>query len=379
MKVALISIHPFTEEGGVKTHILNLYEEFKRKGAETKILVPRAKIFEKYKLEDIVLLGTSLKIEFGAGISDLIFNFTPFSIERVLFREKFEILHFHNFSFPGSPQILLSPLSFSTKNILTFHSNVERSKFLTKYPFFIDLLNYFCNLRIHGLILVSKVLLKFFEKYKGPIKIIPNGISLEKFNPKIPPLKKFSDSMFNILFVGRIEERKGLLYLLRAFKILKRKYKNLRLIVVGDGPDKKISEDFVKRERLKDVFFEGEISVEKVPFYYASCDIFCAPSIFGESFGIILLEAMACQKPVVCFDIDAFLEVTKGGKGVLLAKNKNFFDLAKKIEVLILNKNLRKKLAIEGRNLAKEYSWEKIAKEVLSFYQEVKKYQKKFF
>ncbi len=376
MKVGLISAHPFSEEGGVKTHILNLKREFQKKNVKTKVLVPRAKIFEKYD-KDTILLGTALRIEFGGGISDLIFSFLPLAIERVLLREKFDVLHFHNFTLPATLQILLSPLSFSSTTILTFHSNIERSAFLKKYPFFIDLLNDFCNLRIHGVILVSKILRPFFQNYKGEIEVIPNGVSLEAFGPTVPPVKKFLDKKLNLLFVGRLEERKGPIYLLKAFRLLKKKYPQARLIFVGDGPQRSECESFVKKFNLKDVVFEGWVAQEKVPSYYASCDIFCVPSIYGESFGIILLEALASQKPVVAFNIEAFLEVVKEGKGVLFAKNKNIFDLAKKIEFLILHKEKRKELGFEGRKWVQKYSWEKVAQKVLDFYQKIKNQREK--
>jgi phosphatidylinositol alpha-mannosyltransferase len=376
MKIGLISFHSFLEPGGVKTHVLNLAKEFKKRKIDFKIAVPRRKIKENYG-KDVILLGTSFPLNWGGGRADLVFNFTPASIERFLIKEKFEILHFHNVSFPSFFQILLSPLSFKTTNVLTFHSDIERSDFLKKFPQLFDIFVGFCNLRLDGLIAVSKVALKYFEKFKKPKIVIPNGVDLEIFNSKNKKIEKFLDGKINLLFVGRIEERKGLIYLLRAFSILKRKYQNLRLIVAGDGPERENCEKFVRESNLKDVIFLGNVEKE-LPSLYATCDIFCAPSIFGESFGLVILEAMASGKPVVGFANEGYKELMKGKKGEkFLAKPKDFKKLAQKIEILIKNEKLRKDLGKWGEKEAQKYSWSKISEKVLNFYQICQKNKKK--
>ena len=379
MKVALISAHSFLKPGGVKNHILGLDKEYRKREVETKIIVPRRKLNEKYK-ENIILLGTSFPFEFCGGISDLNISFNPLSIESVLRKEKFDILHFHNFSFPGTAQILFSPYSFKTLNILTFHSNIKGSQFLTSFPIFISFLNRISQLRIDGIIGVSKLTLDFFKEYKKPKIVIPNGIDLSKFNPEIPPALSFEDKKIKILFVGRIEKRKGLLYLLKAFAILEKKYpQKLRLLIVGEGPEKEKCLSFVRKRKLKNAIFLGE-KKENLASFYNSADIFCAPSTFGESFGIVLLEAMACQKPVVAFANEGYKEFLKDKKGAILVKNKNYFELAKALETLIKNEKLRKKMGKIALKEAKEYSFEKIAPKVLDFYNFCSKEKaKKFF
>jgi len=379
MKVALISAHSFLRPGGVKNHILGLEKEYQKRNIETKIIVPRRKQSEKYE-KNIILLGTSFPIEFCGGIADLNISFNPLSIESVLKKEKFDVLHFHNFSFPGTTQILFSPYSFKTLNILTFHSNIKGSQFLRSFPIFISFLNKICQLRIDGIIGVSKLTLDFFKEYKKPKIVIPNGIDISKFNPKIPPALSFKDKKVTILFVGRIEKRKGLLYLLKAFAILEKKYpEKIRLLIVGDGPEKEKCLSFVGKRKLKNVIFLGE-KKENLASFYNSADVFCAPSTFGESFGIVLLEAMACQKPVVAFANEGYKEFLKNKKGGILVKNKNYFELAKALEILIKNEKLRKKMGKIALKEAKEYSFEKIAQKVLEFYDFcLKEKAKKFF
>jgi len=364
-KIGFFSFHTFSQPGGVKNHILGLNQEFKKRGLETKIVVPRRHFFERYS-KGIILLGTSFNISFGGGDSDFDIVFTPFSIEKVLMKEKFDVIHFHNFIFPAAFQIVNSPLAQKPLKILTFHSNLERSRTLEEYPFFLDLFNKILNWKIDGVICVSNFLLKFFVDYKKPKTVIPNGIDLNLYHPKKENKKK--NKKIKILFVGRIEERKGLIYLLQSFKILSQKFNHLELEIVGEGPLKKECQDFVEKEGLKNVYFEGKKEGKEVISFYQNCDIFVAPSIFGESFGIVLLEAMACQKPVVAFNIDGYNEILKNEGSLFLAKNRDVYDLAQKIEVLIKDEKLREKMGFWGRKEAEKYSWEKVGQKVLDFY-----------
>jgi len=395
MKIALISFHSFYQPGGVKRHILGLAKEFRKRGVEVKIIVPRRKRSENYG-KDIVLLGTSFPVIVAGTETDLVINFNPLAIENVLKKEKFDILHFHNFTIPSAFQILERSKSL---NILTVHANAEKSKFL-KNSGFLFLCKKIIQWKIDGLIGVAPLNLKGSEDFKGPKIVIPNGIDLEKFHPKVPGLKKFSDDKINILFLGRIEERKGLIYLLRAYKILEKTFSNtelpsamevkgkkmvkssssLRLIIVGQGPLKEDLEKWVEINKLKNVIFEGKVSEEKVAAYYKSCDIFCSPAIFGESFGLVLVEAMACGKPTVAFANEGYKGVlgdTKGGR--FLAKPKDYKTLAKKLEILIKSPELRKEMGQWGIEEAKKYSWQKIADQILAFYELCRKEKEKGF
>jgi phosphatidylinositol alpha-mannosyltransferase len=371
-KIGLISLHSFLKPGGVKSHILGLNKRLKKRGYRTKIIVPRQSINENYG-RNVILLGTSFSVPFGGGRSDFAINFNHVAVEDILEKEKFDILHFHNFGFPSSFQILEKSRAL---NILTFHSDVERSQLLIKFPILLEILRMAIDWKIDGVIGVSEVALKFLNHCQVPTKIIPNGIDLNTFNPQVRKLKRFRDGKINILFIGRIEERKGLIYLLRAYRILEKnsllKQKNggIRLIIIGEGDLKKQCQDFVKKHNLKEVYFEGEKTGQELVSYLNSSDIFCAPSIYGETFGIVLLEAMACELPVVAFANEGYKSILAGKKGEkFLVQPKDYRDLAKKLEILIENENLRKEMGKWGREEAKKYSWDRICDKILDFYQ----------
>jgi len=374
MKIALISFHSFFQPGGVKRHVLGLAKELKKRKITVKIIAPRRSFKENYG-KDVILLGTSFPLPFSGGVSDLGINFNPLAIEDVLKEEKFNVLHFHNFGFPSTLQILASLSASNTLNILTCHFNIKGSKFLKRFPVLLYLLKKICQWKIDGVIGVAPLNLEPFRKYKGPKIVIPNGIDLEVFNPKVPQIKKFNKDRVNILFLGRIEKRKGLIYLLKAYKILEKKLgggwvsSNLRLIIVGEGPLKNDLENWVKLNKLKNVIFEGKVPEDKVASYYKSCDIYCSPAIFGESFGLVLVEAMACGKPVVAFTNEGYKGVLTGKGARFLAKPRDYKILAEKLEILIKNKRLREEMGKWGIKEAKKYSWPKIAGRVLDFYE----------
>lgn len=376
MKIALISVHNFYQPGGVKRHIFGLAKEFRKRGIEYKIIAPRRSFKENYG-QDVILLGTSFPFPFSGAISDLGINFNPLAIETTLRREKFDVLHFHNFGFPSTLQILASPSAAETLNILTCHANLEGSNFLKRFPFFLNLLNKVCQWRIDGIIGVAPMILKYFRDYSSPKTVIPNGIDLEVFNPQVQKIKKYSDGKINILFLGRIEERKGLIYLLKAYKILEKKFSNLRLIIGGEGPLKSDLEKWVNINKLKNVTFEGKIEEEKASSYYATADIFCAPSIFGESFGLVVVEAMACGKPVVAFANEGYKNVLKGKGAKFLAKPRDYKTLAEKLEILIKNEKLRKEMGEWGKKEAPKYAWPKITDQILAFYQHCQEFKKR--
>ena len=369
LKIGLFSLHSFSNPGGVKEHVLALYKEFKKRGLDTKIIVPRRNSSERYENQDIKFLGTSFSCPSNGAESDLTICFSPGSIERFLKKEKFDILHFHNF---GLHSWQIAKKSRAT-NILTSHACIEPQR--TKSFKMIVLLKIFqkaVNKRMDGIIGVAPLNLDIFKGFPGLKAVIPNGIDLNEFNPNVPKIGKYGDGKINILFVGRIEERKGLLYLLKAYKGLQERFKNLRLIVVGKGPLEQKCRNWVRVHQLKEVVFEGRVEGGKIPCYYATCDIFVSPATFGESFGIVLLEAMALRKPVVAF-------ANLGYRGVLQGKGKEFLvepedweGLTQKIEILIKNEEKRKEMGQWGLKESQKYSWDIIADQVLDFYQRVR-------
>ncbi|MDD4409342.1 MAG: glycosyltransferase family 4 protein [Candidatus Pacebacteria bacterium] len=362
MKVGLISSHSFVNPGGVKNHIIELYNHLKKRGIECKIIIPRRNKREDYG-EDIIFLGRSWQLN-TAGTQGDFCLVSKSKVKTVFEREEFDVLHFHNFILPYS-SIMLG-CSKST-NIVTIHANLEAMPIVRSMPFLVDGLAARYMPKIDGILGVADFNLHAFKDFELPKEVIPNGIDLYKFNPGNQGIPSFDDGKVNILFIGRIEERKGLIYLLIAYKALKEKYPNIRLIIVGEGVLENECKDYCKHNSLEDVVFEG--TKEDVRSYYASCDIFCSPAIYGESFGIVLLEAMASGKPVVCFGNMGYRRVLEGTEGEgFMAPPRDQDGLISKLALLIEDAELRERMGNWGLEEAKKYSWDSVVDRIIAFY-----------
>jgi phosphatidyl-myo-inositol alpha-mannosyltransferase len=197
-------------------------------------------------------------------------------------------------------------------------------------------------------------------------------VDVDKYNPAVKPLEQYRDGKLNILFVSRLERRKGLGYLLKAYRLLKRDIPDSRLIVVGPGTMLKRQYELdIARYHLKDVVFTGFVSSADLPRYYQTADIFCAPAIGRESFGIILLEAMAAGKPIVASDIDGYASVLTDKEEGLLVPPKNGKALAEALATLARDKPLRAEMGKRGRVKAQRYRWERVAGEIFAYYQRI--------
>jgi phosphatidyl-myo-inositol alpha-mannosyltransferase len=258
-------------------------------------------------------------------------------------------------------------LKSDTVNIGTFHAchAKPRTYWLGK-PIFRRWIT-----RLDGKIAVSKPALEYVSRHlPGEYCIIPNGIDTEHFCENGHKREEFDDGKINILFVGRLERRKGLAFLLNACATIKGKFPNFRLIVVGPGTVlrlryKQLVEDM---SLTKHVVFTGYVPSAELPSYYRSADIFCAPATGGESFGIVLLEAMACGKPVVATNIEGYASVLADGEEGLLVKPKNDEYLAEALLKLLNNKSLRLQMGEKGLIKAEKYSWQNITQQVMNYY-----------
>jgi len=380
MKIGFVSPHTFSYPGGVQKHTLALKKEFEKRGHQVKLIFPREEIPQK-KDKDTILLGGALYMPGNASKINLSLNITPFSIYQKLKKEKFDILHFQNLGLFLPWQIIETAAQLHRKsiNILTFHAFLDGSRVFKEFPFLAKALGSYLIPKFDGLIAVSDPVLSQLNqkvKYKKSLEVIPNGVDIDFFNSKNQKIKKFDDEKINILFVGRFEKRKGLIYLVRAFGFLRKKNRNIRLLVVGDGDEKEKIEKYIKKRKILDIVFVGRVREKDLAKYYATADVCCFPSLYGESFGIVLLEAMASGKPIAAFSNKGYKEVLVGKGARFLAEPKDDKELAEKINLLIENEKLREEMGKWGRQEAKKYSWENIADQTLKFYDQVIEYKK---
>ena len=185
------------------------------------------------------------------------------------------------------------------------------------------------------------------------IRVISNGINLN--HSKLDKVKSISNDEKIILSVARLRPEKGVEYLIKAIKIVLQKHAEIKLIIVGDGPEKEYLSRLVNEEGLKrNVHFTGDIPNEKVYEYYAMATIFVLPSL-SEGFGLVLLEAMATGTPIIATNVCGLSEIIENGKNGFLVNPKNPNELAKGIIYLLENPKLRKKISKNNKNNSKDY------------------------
>lgn len=365
MKICLVSDPYYPYPSGVSEYTHYLAKYLRRFGHTVKILTTH---YQGEKFEpDVLRVGRVFYIPMNKSFATLSVGWSiPGKVKAFLEKEKFDVIHTMG---PFPPSISFFALHYSRAiNITTFHSTGFKNYRFGSYLFRKIFKRY--TEKLHGLIAVSETARDTFLPYiPGDYTIIPNGVDLERFHPDVPALEGFRDRKNRILYLGRLDRRKGLIELLQALKIIKEEIPDAFLIVVGKGPLENDCRKLVKDLNLSDsIVFCGYVESKLIPSYYASCDVYCSPALGGESFGIVLLEAMAVGKPVVASKIPGYDRVIIDGYNGLFFDPKNPQDIAGKIVRILKDKRLRDSLIKNGREFVKNYSWGSVARKMEEFY-----------
>ncbi|UCD54010.1 MAG: glycosyltransferase family 4 protein [Dehalococcoidia bacterium] len=371
MKIALVCPYDFAYPGGVANHICSLDSHLTRMGHEVKVIAPASKEITLFG-DRFIGVGRPLPLPTSGSIARVAISFRlrP-NVKDVLEEEKFDIIHLHE---PLMPSLCTSVLRFScTANVGTFHAFDGSPGYSLLKPLSTFLLNMLFP-RLDGKIAVSKPAMQFVSKhFPGSYEIIPNGVDTEHFSPDVSPIDEFCDGKMNILFVGRLEKRKGADYLLKAYKLVKQGIPNSRLIIAGPGTRLRAKyEKQVEESGLRDVVFAGFVSYEDLPRYYKTADVFCTPAIGWESFGIILLEAMAVGTPIVASNIAGYASLITHGVEGLLVPPKGVRSLAQALISVLSDESLRQQMGANGITKAAEYDWKRVSRQVLDYYIKVR-------
>ena len=375
MKIALVSPYDYPYPGGVVRHIFYLDKEFRRLGHDIRIIAACSDDVGDVPPQVIKVSGSIAHIPFAGSVARITLSPRIYRrVKKILKREQFDVIHLHEPLTPTLPLAVLRHVPLSPQSVVvgTFHA--YRESMHPGYDYAKLLFEPFFG-RLDGRIAVSEAVREYLTPYfPGDYRIIPNGIDLERFSdPALRSIEQFDDGKLNILFVGRLEKRKGFKYLLQAFAQVKQAVPEARLMVVG-AYDKEDKEPFVlyaRQHRLRDVRFIGQVSEDDLPRYYRTCHVFCAPSTGFESFGIILLEAMAAGRPIVASDIDGYRGVLADGEEGLLVQPEDERRLADALVRLLKDPALRERMGRQGQAKAANYVWQKVAQQVLDYYREL--------
>ncbi|MBM3945135.1 MAG: glycosyltransferase family 4 protein [SAR202 cluster bacterium] len=363
MKIGLVSPYDHSFPGGVSIHISELAAQFRAWGHTVKIIAPCSRPDEVTE-DDFIPMGKPVPFPAAGSVARI--SLSPWlrpRIRSLLEREAFDIVHIHE---PYAGFVTLYFLMYSRCTLVaTFHTyHGTRIYRLGVRRLGIPYLR-----KLHGRIAVSEPAREFVNRqFPAEYSIIPNGINAQEF-ADAEPLPELQDGMINLLFVGRLEKRKGLKYLLGAYSRLKWEWPNLRLLVVGPGKPDEDSYRIMSERNLQDVVFLGSVSREMKARYFKSADIYCSPATGRESFGIVLLEAMASGKPIVATTIAGYSSVMTHGREGLMVPPKKEEALAEAIEALLKDPDLRASLGRMGLRRAQDFTWDRVARRVMDFYE----------
>ena len=370
MKVALVSPYDWFTPGGVNRHVDRIADEYIARGHDVRILAPASGPVHDAR---VIVAGRPVPVPASGSMARI--SLSPRlgrQVKRVLAERQFDIVHVHEPLMPTLPTQVLRhsrAANPTAVNVGTFHARKDGGNRL--YSYGRRLLKRWFR-EIDGKIAVSPPAAEYVGRYfHGFYNVIPNGIDVERFSdPSIEPIAEFDDGTVNILYVGRAEKRKGLGYALRAFSMVNARDRNTRLIVLGaDSRAMRRYRDSVERSGRRNVVFVSGVSDDDLPRYHRSADIFCAPATGNESQGYVLLEAMAAGLPVVASNIEGYASVITHEAEGLLVQPEDALPLANSLTALVRNADARASMASAGRERVREYSWQRVTQQVLSYYE----------
>jgi phosphatidylinositol alpha-mannosyltransferase len=366
LRIGIVSPYGYPHPGGVNEHVRFTYEALVRMGHDAWIITSKYGR-ERESEGHVIRLGTGWAAPTNGSVGRVTLGLRfKQQARELLERHHFDILHFHEPLVPFLSPTMLD--ASETVNIGTFHAF---GGFSPSYWIGSRFAGRLAN-KLDGRIAVSGAAMHFINRYfPGDYRIIPNGVDLDRFT-NAQPFEELRDGALNILFVGRFEERKGLTHLLQAYHRLRKRHVDARLLVIGDGPKRREYRRFVGLRGIRDVEWLGRVSDEEKVRYFASSDIFCAPNTGQESFGIVLLEAMAAGVPIVASDIHGFKRVVERNVQGLLVEPKNPRALAAALYALARDADLRHEMGDAGRARAPEFSWDRVTERIVDFYHETR-------
>jgi phosphatidylinositol alpha-mannosyltransferase len=362
VKIGLVSPYVYPLPGGVTQHVRYLYENLRLRGHDVRILTSSHGL-QRGSEGDVIRLGKGFSMPSNGSVGTITLSPRYVSQARELLdRERFDVLHFHEPFVPFLSLVLLR--ESQSVNIGTFHAYGGWSP---AYEFGSRAMGGYAD-RLHGRIAVSAAARHFIDRYfPGDYKVIPNGVDAERFRRSVP-LARWQDGTRNLLFVGRFEPRKGLLDLLKAYRVLRKTGCQCRLLVVGGGPQEREARRYVATRRLVGVEFLGRVSDDEKTQLFRTADVFVAPATGRESFGIVLLEAMAAGAPIVASDIHGYKGVLRRGREGLLVPPHEPKQLAASISRILEDRDLAAGMSAAGLVRAEEFSWPRVTAKVDDYY-----------
>ncbi|CAN2202963.1 RfaG Glycosyltransferase [Candidatus Nanopelagicaceae bacterium] len=359
-RIGIVCPYGWDTPGGVQSHVGDLAEYLIAQGHFVSVLAP---VINEEGIPDYVTsAGRPISIPYNGAVARILFGPLAFArVKQWISSGNFDLLHLHE---PAIPSIsLLACWASEGPLVGTFHAASTKQKIaFAVTPFIEPVIE-----KLTARIAVSEAARETLQIHLDTdAVVVPNGIYAKKFSDA------HSDPRWSgnaIGFMGRFEEsRKGLSVLIEALPAIIEKIPDVRVIVAGPGNPATILDQMQPHLRQRFTFL-GRISEEDKANFMSSVAIYVAPNTGGESFGIILAEALAGGASVLASDIPAFDSLLGHGKYGSLFQSENSDDLAKRAIELFNNPELRRTIARAGREYAQSFDWDVVAERIYDVYE----------
>lgn len=358
MKIGLFAPYDLARPGGVASHVRAQARALRTLGHTVIVYGPASGPLPAGE----VAIGRAIRLTVGGTTSGVGLDpRTVRSVVRTFGRERFDIVHVHEPLMPLLPWCAV--WSARAPIVGTFH--VYREDGHALYPVARPLLRRLVQ-RLDARVAVSEAARRTVARhFPGDYEIIPNGVEFERFQTKRARPAAMRAAGRTVLCVGRLEPRKGAATLIEAMRDVQSRVPDASLVMVGDGPDASGLAGLARRTGTR-VTFVRDVGDDDLPAYYQAADVVCAPALGGESFGIVLLEALAAGRPVVASRIDGYAATVGESSCVRLVPPGDRPALS---EALVGMLEEPPASAAEAQQIASGYDWRSVAERLLTVYQ----------
>jgi len=364
VKIGIVTQSYYPRFGGVTEHVHATAAELTRRGHDVRVITSRFDTEPPVELP-VDRIGRNVLIPYNRAFVDFTIGVGLRRQLRALFRRyDFDVIHTHCPAAPSLPLIAVG--TAECPQVGTFHMTGRNAlQDLFRAPLSKRMT------RLDARIAVSETARECAEHYfGGSYQVIPNGIDVERFHPDNDPIDGWqSPGRVNIVFVGRLDPRKGVDDLIAAVPgVIERTRGRARFLIVGDSYLRRRLEGAVRPDMREHVTFVGAVPAHDLPRWYATADIFVSPATGNESFGIVLLEAMAAGRPVVCSDIAGYRTVVTPDLNAAVHAPGDVASLTDALSRLVEDEDRRTMLAINGRKRALEFAWPRVTDRIEDLY-----------